>query len=78
MSKGFDLNKIVSNWESEGTLEYKKRVLNRIPERCIKCHSNEINYWDETDEEIIFQCGICKRCYPIPFDPNKLKIYLFY
>jgi len=32
MSKGYDLKKIISNWEREGTLEQKIEALEKIPE----------------------------------------------
>lgn len=77
-AKGYSLDKILSNWKKEGTIDQKKVILDRIPNICIDCNSESIEYWDETDEEIIFQCQSCKKFYPILFDPDKLKIYLFF
>jgi hypothetical protein len=74
-SKSRDLNKIISNWERDGTLELKKDILNKLPDNCINCGSRNIYYWDETDEEIIFQCENCKRFYPFPFNKDKLNFY---
>lgn len=74
-AKGYNLNKILSNWEKEGTLEHKKAILDKIPKSCIGCNSEDIYYWDETDEEIIFQCKNCKRYYSFPFDEDKLHFY---
>lgn len=74
-AKLYDLNKILSNWEKEGTLDIKKKILERIPKNCIRCNSENIDYWGETDEEIVFQCVDCKAFNPIPFDPSKLHFY---
>ncbi len=75
MSKGFDLKKIISNWEKEGTLEQKRQALEKIPKKCIKCRSENIEYWDETDEEIIFQCKNCSQYITIPYKKDKLRFY---
>ncbi|MFW9825349.1 MAG: hypothetical protein ACFFD7_10160 [Candidatus Thorarchaeota archaeon] len=77
MSKGFDLNNLITSWEKEGTLDYKKKVLGRVPKRCLDCKSTKIDYKDETEEEIIFQCIDCKRIYPIPYDKDKNSFYFF-
>ena len=55
----------------------RKEALERKPKTCYNCNSEKLMYWDETDEEIIFQCANCKKYYPIAFDPDKLKLYLF-
>lgn len=75
MSKGHDLKKIISNWEKEGTLEQKIEALEKIPEKCLYCNNGTIGYWDETDEEIIFQCKVCKAFITIPFRKDKLRFY---
>lgn len=75
MSKGFDLESIVSSWEKEGTLERKKQALDKIPKFCIKCNSENIEYWDETDEELIFRCSKCKTFITIPYEKDKLRLY---
>ena len=75
MSKGSDLKKLISGWEKDGTLEEKREVLDKIPKQCVDCNSKNIKYWDETDEEIILQCRICKRFITIPFRNDKLRFY---
>ena len=57
----------------------KAEAMERAPELCVDC-GKEIRYWDETDEEVIFQCvnATCKRFYTIALDPNKLAIYFSY
>ena len=74
-SKSRHFNEILANWEREGTLEFKRGIIEKIPEHCINCNSGNIEYWDETDEEIIFQCKGCKRFYPFPFHKDKLNFY---
>ncbi|MFX1476843.1 MAG: hypothetical protein ACFFCI_01810 [Promethearchaeota archaeon] len=78
MSKGDDFNMIISNWERKGTLEHKKQVLERFPQICIYCNNEKINYQNETNEEIIFQCDRCKKFFPMPFNPKELKLYYFF
>ncbi len=68
----------MSKWEKEGTLEQKKAILDKIPKKCINCKSENISYWDETDEEIIFECKDCKAFLPIPYDTNKLRFYFMF
>ena len=77
VSKGFDLKKLLSSWEKEGCLEQKKQVLDKIPRTCIRCSSSSIEYWDETDEEIIFQCKDCKRFIAIPYKSDKQKLFYY-
>ena len=74
-SKKYHSNKILANWKKEGTLENEKVILNKVPKKCINCNSENISYWDETDEEIIFQCIKCKRYYPIPFNQDNTRFY---
>ncbi len=75
MSKGSDLKSIISSWEKDGTLERKKQALDKIPKFCTTCESENIEYWDETDEEIIFQCKKCKSFITIPFRNDKMGFY---
>ncbi|MFX1456948.1 MAG: hypothetical protein ACFFDB_16350 [Promethearchaeota archaeon] len=75
MSKDSNVNNLISSWEKEGTFEKKKKVLERVPRNCLRCGSVVIEYWDETDEEIIFQCNNCKRFITIPYKQDDLKFY---
>jgi len=75
VSKGFDLKQLKSIWEKEGTLEQKKQALDKIPKLCIECNSENIEYWDETEEEIIFRCKMCKIFITTPYKKDKLRFY---
>ncbi len=75
MSKGIDLKKVLSDLENKGVLKQIKRILDEISGSCIRCNSDEIVYWDETDEEIIFRCKICKSFLTIPYRKDKLRFY---
>jgi len=57
----------------------KAEAMERAPELCVDC-GKEIRYWDETDEEVIFQCvnKTCKRFYTTALDPNKPAFYFSY
>ncbi len=54
-------------------------AMGRAPKLCVDCEK-EVRYWDETDDEVIFQCvnATCKRFYTIALDPNKLAFYFSY
>ncbi len=78
MSKGFDLKKLISDWEKEGTLEQKKQVLDKIPKVCVECKCEIIEYWSETEEEIVFQCINCRRYYSIPFNQDDMRFYFIH
>jgi hypothetical protein len=56
-------------------MEKTETYSEKIPKKCQRCDSKNIDYWDETDEEIIFKCFNCKQFYPIPFHKNKLNLY---
>ena len=53
----------------------REDVLKERPEIC-ECNSNNIEFWDETDEEILFKCQQCGKYYPIPFDRSHPHFYL--
>ena len=55
----------------------KAEVLECGPEFCVDC-DGKVEYWGETEEEVIFECVKCKRKYTIPLDPNKLAFYFSY
>lgn len=78
MSKGFDLKRIISSWEKDGTLEKKRQALDKIPMACDKCKCEIIEYWSETEEEIVFRCNYCRRYYSIPFDQDHIRFYFTY
>lgn len=52
----------------------RAKVYKLAPEFCLECNG-EVKYWDETEEEIIFQCVKCTRQYTIPYDPHNKTIY---
>ena len=56
----------------------REEALEEKPKKCWNCESENIEYWDETEEEIIFQCQECKGFHPIQFDKSKLKMYFFF
>ncbi len=61
----------------ENKVKIKKNILipEKIPTMCQRCGSENIDYWDETDEDIIFKCLNCKQFIPIPFNMDKLHFY---
>ncbi|MHA1988185.1 MAG: hypothetical protein ACW98D_16240 [Promethearchaeota archaeon] len=77
-SRGFDLKSIISSWEKNGTLEEKKQVLDKVPKVCVDCKCQNIEYWGETEEEIVFRCRNCKKYYSIPFNQDPIRFYFSY
>lgn len=75
MSKGYDQKKIPPGSEKKGVIVQNKKILDKKFDNCINCNNNEIEYWDETDEEAIFQCKKCKSFITIPFRKNKIRFY---
>ena len=59
------------------TILTRQEAIQKKRKTCWNCNSENIKYWDETDEEIIFQCQDCKGFHPIQFDTSKLKFYFF-
>ena len=57
------------------TLLTRQEALQEKPEKCMHCNGEDIAYWDETDEEIVFQFQNCRAFIPIPFDTDKLRFY---
>ncbi|MHA1272860.1 MAG: hypothetical protein ACTSVV_00970 [Promethearchaeota archaeon] len=51
-----------------------KQVIKKI-KSCFFCNSSSLEYWDETDEEIIYKCEVCKRYITVPFKNDKLRFY---
>jgi len=78
VSEGFDLKNIISSWEKEGALELKRQALDKLPKVCVECKCENIEYWSETEEEIVFQCRNCRRYYSIPFVQDDLRFYFTY
>ena len=52
----------------------RQEVYNLVSDSCSDCNG-EVKYWDETDEEIIYQCTRCNKFYTIPYDPQSKTIY---
>lgn len=75
MSKGYNLKNSASDQKKKEESKGTKNNLDESCEFCIKCKSQNVRYWDETDEEIIFQCNACKSFISIPFSRHKLKFY---
>ena len=57
----------------------REEVMKEKPQDCWFCQSDQVKYWDETDEEVIFKCQECGRYMPLSFDknPTRIKLYLF-
>ena len=53
----------------------REDALKKRPKACENCNGKHVKYWDETDEEVVFQCADCGRYYPVPFDTSKLHFY---
>lgn len=56
----------------------KDEALGKKPAVCPNCNSTIINYWDETEQEIIFRCEECGGFIPIPFNLSRLHFYFFF
>lgn len=65
------------NLKKQITKLSRQEALQKKPKKCGNCTSENIEYWGETDEVIIFQCQHCKGFHPIQFDTSKLKFYFF-
>ena len=63
--------------EIKPRLRTRDEISELAPELCVDCKGS-VKQWDETDDEIVFQCVDCKRFYSIPFDPMKLNFYFSY
>ena len=44
------------NLKKQITKLSRQEALQKKPKKCWNCKNENIEYWDETDEEIIFQC----------------------
>ena len=53
----------------------REEAFKRHPKTCESCNGENIQYWDETDEEVVFHCLDCGRYYPIHYDTIKLHFY---
>ncbi len=56
-------------------MEKYSNILDEIPKKCKECNSEKIEYWDETEEEIIFRCLNCKIFYTLSLNREKLLIF---
>ncbi|KKM14050.1 hypothetical protein LCGC14_1710090 [marine sediment metagenome] len=54
----------------------RSEVKELAPKLCVDC-KGKVEYWDETSDELVFQCVNCKRFYSIPYiwDPNNPIFY---
>lgn len=64
--------------EQEKLMEKNSNILDEIPKKCKECNSEKIEYWDETEEEIIFRCLKCKIFYTFSLNREKLSIFFKY
>ena len=53
----------------------KDELLSRAPKLCKTCNSISVEYWDESEREMIFQCQSCGRYFLIPFKTSKNYAY---
>ena len=65
----------MKKFDKEATMLKGELISDKVPKKCQQCGSEKINYWDETDEEIIFKCLDCLHFYPVPFNTDKLHSY---
>jgi len=75
MSKVTNKHMIMKNFENKVKIKKNIVISENMPTVCQRCGSENIDYWDETDEEIIFRCLNCKQYIPIPFDIDDLRLY---
>lgn len=52
--------------------ENKSKV---VLKKCMNCNHEGMEFWDETNQEIIYRCKYCKLYHSIPFDKEELKFY---
>ena len=53
----------------------REEIFKEKPERCDKCGGQCVEYWGETEQEIVFQCQECKKFFSLPFDSSRLHFY---
>ncbi|MFX1258216.1 MAG: hypothetical protein ACFFAN_10175 [Promethearchaeota archaeon] len=51
-----------------------KNILEKVPKVCELCSGKRIEYWDQTQEQIIFRCIDCGIYYPIPTDKSNFQV----
>lgn len=61
--------------DKEATMLKGKFISGKFPKTCQQCGGLKIDYWDETEEEIIFKCLECQHLYPVPLNTEKLHSY---
>ena len=44
-------------------------------EKCYFCNHEGLEYWDKSDQELIYKCKFCKSYFSIPFNTNDVKFY---
>ncbi len=66
--------RLIKNSENK-MLDIKEKEIDPVPKKCYVCNSEEINFWDETNEEKIYKCQNCKRFTAIPFTVDKIRFY---
>lgn len=43
--------------------------------KCVKCERLGLEYWDRTEEEVIYKCKYCQSYVNDPFNKDELNIY---
>ena len=66
--------RLIKNSENK-MLDIKEKKIDHVPKKCYICNSEEIRFWDETNEEKIYKCQNCKHFTAIPFTVDKIRFY---
>ncbi len=70
-----EINDLMEDLQPPSThIRTREEIFKLAPGNCPECNG-EVKYWDETKEEIIFQCIKCTKHYTIPYDPMSKTIY---
>ena len=56
-------------------MEKIKVNLNGSLEKCYYCNNNCLEYWDKTDQELIYKCKFCKSYFASPFNTDEMIFY---
>jgi len=66
--------RLIKNSENK-MLDIKEKKIDPVPKKCDVCNSEEIRFWDETNEEKIYKCQNCNHFIAIPFTIDKIRFY---
>lgn len=59
-------------------MEKVKNDSSRVSMKCLRCNLYGLEYWDKTDEELIYKCKHCQSYKSIPFRKDELNIFFSY